>query len=74
MSTNYLGLDFQKPRKEFLADGPMAHICKKSGGIKGNVSYLCSECRSFEEIDKQINKLISELEEIRKEAKKKFKK
>jgi hypothetical protein len=66
-------LKFRKNPPEFPSS-PIAEIilAKRMKDENSDDIILTPNCLTFQEIDFQINKLIGELENIRKEARKKF--
>ncbi|MGD0827515.1 MAG: hypothetical protein ABSA09_05450 [Desulfobaccales bacterium] len=63
-----------KPICEHTIVGPIAAIALKKYSNIGDVIIISPNCASFSEFENQINKLIAELETIKKQGKKFFEK
>jgi len=71
--TYSLELQFHKTSKNQMSGSPLAQIYVKtlSSDEKGHI-FITPHCVTFSEIEEQINRLMKELEIIRKIAKQKF--
>ena len=63
-----------KPIFEHTIVGPRAAIVLKTYGSIGDVIIISPNCAGFAEFEYQVNKLIAELETIKKQGKKFFEK
>ena len=77
MATYSLGLVFLKPKKGDLPFTPFSHVYIRRSSVcryKGrDYETLTPRCVGLTEIEYQIDRLKKELEDIRKEARRKFK-
>jgi hypothetical protein len=72
--TYSLDLDFNKPKEADLPGPPHAaiYVKKHSKDASGHIFITPRSCINMEELNFQIDRLIKELEEIRKKARRKF--
>ena len=68
-----LKLRWTAPKKGEQPFPPIAHIVRKQGfTLDDGTELLTADCMSARELDEAIDLLISDLESIRKEGRKKF--
>ena len=68
-----LDLYFRSPKKDEHIFTPFGHIrVKRCLKDKQGRIFLTPDCLTKREIDEQVDRLIQELEDVRKKAKKKF--
>jgi hypothetical protein len=74
MATYSLDLIFEDDRKSKLPHPPRAFVCVKTFSqlVADGPRLITPDCVSMQELDHHINRLIEELETIRKKAKAKF--
>jgi len=78
MRTSFLDLLFLEPRPSGLPDRPISHVYVKGSspsdcrGVPKDLILITPDAKSFRELDCYIDLLQKELEQIRKEARKKY--